>query len=124
MAIEIGSAEARRVLEADKLLAQDAERPARTLTFKEPVTSSARRVPGLNVYRVQTTAEVVQMVAARDETEAIEAAAYHGTWEYEGGGVSQIGATVTPSPGYGLDVILVSEHERFMKHRGAASKAP
>lgn len=107
MAIEIGSAEARKILEADKRLAQT-----------EAATNA-----GLKVWRVRTPATVVQTVAAKDKNEAIEVALYSGEWEYDDGSAS-IAARAIESPGHGLDGWLVTDYERFVKHRGAASKAP
>lgn len=118
MAIEIGSPEALAVIMADKRLARLEADKANQAGKQEAIKES-----GLRVWRVRTPATVVQTVAAKDRNEAIEVALYSGEWEYDDGSAS-IAASAIESPGHGLDGWLVADHERFMKHRGAVSKAP
>lgn len=117
MAIEIGSPEALAVIMADKRLARLEADKAKQAGKQEAIKES-----GLKVWRVRTQATVVQTVAAKDEAEAIEAALYSGEWEYDDG--ASVAASAIESPGHGLDGWLAADHERFMKHRGAVSKAP
>lgn len=119
MAIEIGSPEARAVLVADKLLAQQ-----EAIKAKQAGKQEALKASGLKVYRVRAAATVAQTVAAKDMAEAIEVALFSDDWEYGNDGSAGPDAGVVASPGHGLDGWLVADYERFVKHRGAASKAP
>jgi hypothetical protein len=117
MAIEIGSPEARAVLVADKKLAQEAG------LAEELDRAKAAKASGLKVYRVRADATVVQTVAAKDATEAIDVAMFAGEWEYDDE-PARNPFTAILSPGHGLDAWLVTYYERFMKHRGVVSEAP
>lgn len=118
MAIEIGSPEALAVIMADKRLARLEADNANQARKQEAIKES-----GLKVWRVRTPATVVQTVAAKGRNEAIEVALYSGEWEYDDGSAS-IAASAIESPGHGLDGWLMTDYERYVKHRGVASKAP